>query len=115
LTGLVKKIEERVEAAAGKTRQILGAYVIFDSKADGLDRQLRSLAEKEGLKRVFLGIGAPPRDYAVAGEADVTVVVYTPGRRLKQQVAANFALRKGELDEAKVEAIVKAVSDVLPK
>jgi len=30
-------------------------------------------------------------------------------------VTANFALRKGELDDEKVEAIVKALTEVLPK
>ena len=115
MTGLVKKIEQRVDAAAGKDARTLGAYVIFVSNADGLDKQLRGLAEKEALKRVSFGIGAPPEDYAVAREADVTVVIYSAGRRPQQKVTANFALRKGELDEAKADAIVKALSEVLPK
>jgi hypothetical protein len=64
---------------------------------------------------VSLGIGAPPKDYEVAKEADVTVVIYNVSRRGQQKVMANFALRLGELDEAKADAIVKALSDVLPK
>jgi hypothetical protein len=63
---------------------------------------------------VALGIGVPPPDYAVAGEADVTVVVYSPARRGEQRVTANFALRKGELNDAKIDDIVKAVAAVLP-
>jgi hypothetical protein len=114
LTGLVKKIEQRVNAAAGKTDRPVGAYVIFVSNPDGLEKQLRGMAEKETLKRVSLCIGDPPRNYEVAGEADVTVVIYTVGRRSQQAVTANFALRKGELDEAKADAIVKALSEVLP-
>jgi hypothetical protein len=115
LTGLVKKIDQRLGAAAAKTPRPLGAYVIFDSKADGLDKRLRGMAEKEALKRVTLGIGTAPPRYEVNREADVTVVIYTVGRRPEQKVTANFALRKGELDEAKADAIVKALSDVLPK
>jgi hypothetical protein len=115
LTGLVKKIEQRVDAAAGKSTRTLGAYVIFCDNADGLDKQLRGLAEKEALKRVCLGIGAPPANYGVAKEAEVTVVIYSVGRRPEQKVTANFALRKGELDEAKADAIVKALSEALPK
>ena len=115
MTSLVKKIDQRMDAAAGKTPRSLGAYVIFVSNADGLDRRLREMAEKEPLKRVSLSIGAPPKNYEVADEADVTVVVYNPGRRSQQSVTANFALRKGELDEAKIDAIAKALSDVLPK
>ena len=115
MTGLVKKIEQRVEAASGKHSRTLGAYVIFVNNSDGLDNQLRGLAEKEALPHVNLCIGAPPGNYEVAAEADVTAVIYSVGRRGEQHVTANFALRKGELDEAKTDAIVKAVADQLPK
>jgi hypothetical protein len=115
LTSLVKKIDQRLDAAAGKTPRALGVYVLFDSNAGGLDRQLRGMAEKETLKRVSLCIGAPPGDYEVTREADVTVVIYRVGRRRQEKVTANFALRKGELDEAKADAIVKALSEALPK
>src|SRR5439155_21960708 len=109
LTSLVKKIDQRIDAAAGKAARPLGAYVIFVSNAAGLDQRLRGMAEKEALKRVSLCIGAPPGDYAVAGEADVTAVSYRVGRRRQETVTANFVLRKGELDEAKADAIVKAL------
>jgi hypothetical protein len=115
LTGLVKKIDQRLDAVTAKTPRPMGVYVIHDSKADGLDRQLREAAEKEGLKRVSVCIGAAPPDYAVAPQAEVTVVIYNPARRPEQKVTANFALRKGELDAAKADAIVKALGDVLPK
>jgi hypothetical protein len=114
LTSLVKKIDERVDAAAGKAAQPLGAYVIFVNNSDGLDKNLRGIAECEALKRVNQCIGAPPPAYEVAPEADVTVVIYSVARR-GQPVTANFALRKGELDDKKADAIVKALSDVLPK
>jgi len=115
LTGLVKKIEQQVEAASGKHPRTLGAYVIFQTNSDGLDLQLRGMAETASLTRVCLGIGVPPKEYEVAPEADVTVVIYNAGRRGQQHVTANFALRKGELNEAKADAIVKALSDALPK
>jgi hypothetical protein len=114
LTGLVKKIDQQVDAA-GKTNRTLGIYVLFLDNTDGLDKQLRELAEKEGLKRVCLGIGVPPDDYEVARDAEITVVCYSRAPRPRQQVTANFALRKGELDEAKTDAIVKALSEVLPR
>jgi hypothetical protein len=115
LTGLVKKIDQRLDAAAGKTPRPPGVYILFDSNAGGLDNQLRGMAEKGGLKRVSLCIGPPPADYGVAREADVTVVIYRVGQRRQERVTANFALRKGELDEAKADAIVKALSEALPK
>jgi hypothetical protein len=43
------------------------------------------------------------------------VVIYTVGRRYEQKVAANFALRKGELNGARADAIVKALSEVVPR
>jgi len=113
LTSLVKKIDQRMQAAVGKTRRELGAYVMVMNNGNGLDQRLRRLAETEGLQRVALGIGAPPADYEVANEADVTVVVYSPARRGDQHVTANFALRKGELKD-RIEDIVKAIGDVLP-
>jgi hypothetical protein len=114
LTGLVKKIDQQLEAVTGKTADPVGVYVIFVKDADGLDKQLHGIAEKEALKRVNLCIGAPPEVYEVSPQADVTVVIYSLARR-GQPVMANFALRKGELDEAKTDAIVKALSEVLPK
>jgi hypothetical protein len=114
LTGLVKKIDKLLEAA-GKSDRPPGAYFIFLNNSDGLDKRLQGIAEKEALKRVHLCIGAPPDDYAVAKEADLTVVIYTFGRRGDQKVKANFALRKGELDEAKSDAIARALAEVLPK
>jgi hypothetical protein len=114
LTSLVKKIDQRMRAAVGKTPRELGAYVMFMKDSDGLDQRLRSLAETGAIQRVALGIGAPPPDYAVAEAADVTVVVYSPERRGRQRVTANFALRKGELDDARADEIVKAIAAQLP-
>jgi hypothetical protein len=114
LTGLVKKIDEQMQMAVHKTPRPLGAFVMFIYDAPGLDQGLRSLAKKEAIKQVALGIGVPPPDYAIAPDADVTVVVYPPARRNKQKVSANFALRKGELDDAKIEKIAKAIGAVLP-
>src|SRR5262249_6667041 len=115
LTSLVKKFDRRLAATAGKSPRPPGAYVIFVNNADGLDKRLRAMAEKAALKHVSVCIGTPPQNYEVSGEADVTVVIYRLGRRRLEPVTANFALRKGELDDAKADAIVKALSAVLPQ
>ena len=114
LTGLVKKIDRRMQAAVHKTPRPLGAFVMFANDAPRLDNSLRTLAEKNSIQQVALGIVVPPADYAISADADVTVVIYKPDRRNKQKVIANFALRKGELDDAKADAIVKAIAAVLP-
>jgi hypothetical protein len=113
LTSLVKKIDQRM-ATIGRTPRPLGTYVLHMNNGSGLDQRLRCLAETEGIQRVALGIGVPPSDYAIANEADVTVVVYNPARRFQQHVTANFALRKGELTGARIDDIVKAIADTLP-
>src|SRR5213592_3688540 len=116
LTGLVKKIDEAVQAAAGKYTpgRKLGTFVIVPDAKDRAD-QLRGLAECELLERVTLCIGAAPTRYEVNPDADVTVVIYTPGRPGQNTVAANFALYECELDEAKQGDIIAALAKVLPK
>jgi hypothetical protein len=114
LTGLVKKMDERLARAEGKTPEPLGVFVIFDSTSETLENELRTLAKREGVWNVTLSIGAAPPRYQVNAAADVTVVIYAAARR-GQPVTANFALRQEDLDDAKIEAIVKALSDVLPK
>jgi hypothetical protein len=116
LTSLVKKIDHRLNEVSGKYAggRKLGAFVIMPD-APSLADQLRGLAQKESLQRVNLSIGAAPPRYEVNKEADVTVVIYIPGRPGKQTVAANFALRRRELDETTGEAILAELSKVLPK
>ena len=99
----------------GKPPRAPGVFIVFDSNVSGLDGQLRELAAKESLQRVSLCIGPPPADYGVNGDAEVTVVIYNVARRGQQHVTANFAFGKGQLDEAKADAIARALADVLPK
>jgi hypothetical protein len=116
LTSLVKEIDQRVAAAAPKytTGRSLGVFVIFPD-GEGLAEQLQCQAQGHSLRSVSLSIAPPPPRYEINPLADVTVIIYTPGRPGQNQVTANFALRKGELDEAKIEAIVAAFANVLPK
>ena len=114
LTSLVKTIDQKVNAAAGNHPRKLGTFVIIGD-AHGRADQLRGMAQNEGLGRVTLCIGAAPPRYEVSSEADVTVIIYTVGRPGRQSVAANFALRKGDLNETKRDAIVEGLSKVLPK
>jgi hypothetical protein len=116
LTSLVKKIDETVNAASGKYQggRRLGAFVISGDAAGRAD-QLRGMAECESLQRVTLCIGAAPPRYEVNPAADVTVVIYTPGRPGQNTVTANFALRECDLDETKADEIVAALAKVLAK
>lgn len=114
MTSLVKKIDDKVHAAASKHPRRLGTFVIIGD-APGRTEQLKSIALQDSLQRVTLCIGAAPPRYEVNKDADVTVVVYTVGRPRQNVVVANFALRTSELDETQCDAILAALSKVLPK
>ena len=115
LTSLVKTIDKRLDAASvgRKDPDRLGVFVVFCNDDPGLNAKLKELTAKEGLKQVVLSTttpGGPPR-YRVAKEATQTVVIYNDGRK----VAANWALRTGELNANKIDAIAEAISKVLPR
>lgn len=108
LTSLVKKIDEATVANSDKR---MGSFVVFCSDDEGLEGKLKSLAEKQDLKKCILTLDNPagPKNYKVAQEADVTVVLYN-----KRKVAANYAFKKGELKEEDIKKIVDDLSKILP-
>jgi hypothetical protein len=108
LTTLIKKIDSCTAKNGGCS---MGSFVVFCSDADGLEGQLKALADKENLKKTVLSIDQPtgPKAYNVAKDADVTVVLYTD-----RTVKANYAFKKGELKEKKIDAILGDVSKILP-
>ena len=89
----------------------MGSFVVFLSDEAGLEKELKSLAEKEKLKKVVLSIDNPagPAKYNVAKDADVTVVLYT-----KRTVKANYAFKKGELTDKGIDKVVADVSKITP-
>jgi hypothetical protein len=107
LTSLVKRIDaETVKHAKNN----MGSFVVFLSEKEGLAKELKELADKEGVKETILTIDdiAGPEAYKVARQADVTVVLYN-----KRKVEANFAFRKGELNDQAIDKIVKDVSKIV--
>jgi hypothetical protein len=109
LTSLVKKID--AATVANKSKR-MGSFVVFLSDEEKLADQLKALADKEGIKQCVLTIDNPagPKAYKVAKDADVTVVLYN-----KRDVKANFAFKKGELNDAAVEKVVGAVTKIVPE
>jgi hypothetical protein len=99
LTSLVKKID-----AANSSTKGMGSFVVFCSDAEGLDKKLKELADKEKLKNTILSIDNPsgPEPYKVAKDADVTVVLYD-----KRKVLHNYAFKKGELKDKDVDKILE--------
>lgn len=105
LTSLVKKIDA---ATAEHSDKKMGSFVVFLSDDEKLADQAKALAEKNNIKNTVLAVDnvAGPKNYDVAKEADVTVVLYN-----KRKIESNYAFRKGELNE---KGIAKVLAD-LPK
>jgi hypothetical protein len=110
LTSLVKKIDD---ATASNSKAKMGSFVVFLNDEEALPAKLKTLAEKEGLKKCVLSVdnGSPtgPKGYEIAKDAEVTVVLYN-----KRKVHANHAFKKGELNAKAIETIVSEIPKILP-
>jgi len=109
LTSLVKKIDQ---ATAKNSEAHMGSFVVFCSNEEGLEKQLKELAKKQKLQHIVLTVDNPagPKNYEIAKQADVTVVLYTKGK-----VMANYAFRKGELKDKDVDQVIGDVKKILPE
>ena len=109
LSSLLKKLDE---VTVKNSQAQMGSFVVFCSDDPALEKQLKQFADKEKLKELILTIDSPtgPAKYNIAKEADITVVLYND-----RQVEANFAIKKGQLDDKKIAEIVKAVAKIVPQ
>jgi len=90
----------------------LKAWVTFLAEDQtALDPQVVQWGQKHATGKVplavFEDVVGPPT-YLIHREADVTVLL-----SVKQKVAANFAFRKGELNDAAIEQIIKAAPRIV--
>jgi L-lactate utilization protein LutC len=108
LTSLVKKLD--AEVAKNKSAKVKSAVVMLTDD-EGMEKKLKELNEKQGIKHVSLGVDNPagPAKWKVAKEADVTVVLYT-----KRQYTANHAFRKGALNDQAIEKILADLPKIIP-
>jgi len=108
LTKLIKKIDHATVENKGCD---MGSFVVFLSDEEGLDQKLKSMAEKAKLTKCVLSIDNPagPKGYNVSKDADVTVVLYT-----MRKVKANYAFKKGQLNDKSIDQIVSAISKITP-
>ena len=105
---LIKAIDDvTAKNAAAK----MGSFVVVLSNEEKLEGKLKDLAAKNKLKDVVLSIESPegPKDYGIAKDADVTVLLYT-----ERVVKGNYAFEKGKLTEKDVAKIVGDVAKILP-
>jgi hypothetical protein len=108
LTGLVKKLDE---ATVKNKDKKLGSFVVFLNDEDSTTEKLLELAQKEKIEHTILALmeSAGPKDYKVAKEAEITVVLYVGGK-----VKANYAFKKRTLRDADVTRILGDLSKILP-
>jgi hypothetical protein len=103
LGGLLAKLD-----AEGAARRESGFKAWMTQLADPADLDsLAKWAQEQGLKGVVVGAfedaDGPPA-YKLARDADVTVMLF-----VDRKVVANFAFRAGELTDARVAEVMKAV------
>jgi hypothetical protein len=109
LTSLVKQIDAET---AKNSKSKMGSFVVFLSGDEKIGDKLKTVADKEGIKKTILAVldtPSGPEKYAVAKDADVTVVLYN-----KQKVVANYAFKKGELNDKAIAKILADVPKILP-
>ena len=103
-----KLVAELDKAVAEHQKADLRVWVTFLSDRQvELDPQVVKWSQRYAIRRVPLGIFEDPLgppSYRLAKDADVTVLLF-----VKQKVIANFAFRSGELKDAQVAEVCKAL------
>jgi hypothetical protein len=108
----VTRLIKRLDAATAQHKaDSLASTVIFLSAEEGLVKQVKALAEKEKVRHTLLRSFKPegPKNYDIAKDADVTVLLF-----LDRVVKANHAFKKGELQDKGIDAVVADIAKVLP-
>ena len=109
---VAKLLKQLDEATVKNAKAEMGSFAVFCNDKEGLDKQLKKLAEDQKLTKLVLAIDNPtgPEKYKIAKDAEVTVVLYT-----NREVKANHAFRKGELTDAAISKVVGDVAKITAK
>lgn len=109
VVALIKKIDA---ATAQHEGEKMGSFVVFLNDRDGMDKELKDLAESAQIKHTVLSIDKPegPAKYKLSKDADVTVVLYT-----SHMVKANHTFSKGELTEARIDQVLSDLPKIFEK
>ncbi len=109
LVKLITQLEAKTDL---HSQQDLGAFVVFLKDGEAFRKELEQVAKTKRLKRTILSIEDPAvlKDYKLAKNADVTVVLYT-----ESVVRVNHAFKQGELNDQAIEAVLADIAKILPK
>ena len=107
LTGLVKKIDA---ATAEHKSDKMGSFVVITNDDEDLEKKVKELAEKEGIKNTVFTIDNPagPKGMKLDKEAAVTVVLYKD-----KEVKVSRAFKKGELTSQEIDKVLKDLPKIL--
>lgn len=101
---LAKKLDEQLKA----DKEMRGFVVVLTENAEETEKQLKEIAEKEGIKKLPLTMmegKAGPEGYKIAPEAHVTVMMWKDSK-----VVANHAFKSDAFKNESVEKIVEDLS-----
>lgn len=109
---LLKLLGQLDAAAKQHQAEELGSFVVFLDESDKLRDELAAAAKKNGWQKIIVSTFAPqgPEGFKVAGDADLTVMLYR-----EHEVKANHAFRQGELTAAASEKILADLPKILTK
>ena len=109
------KLAHRIDRALAEHKAAgLRAWLTFlADDHTGMDPKVVAWAKQHAVGTVPLGVfedvGGPP-SYRLAADADVTVLL-----SVKQRVVVNFAFRAGELTDARIAEVMKALPQIVGK
>jgi hypothetical protein len=109
LASLVKQLDEVV--GKNEEKKAAGFVVLLSEDPDADESKVQAFAEKHEIKHlpltIFDGVAGPP-NYKLAQEADVTVLLW-----VNQEVKANHAFGKGELNASAAKQVVADTAKIL--
>jgi hypothetical protein len=110
LTPSVGKLIQQLDAVTVKNSgKSMGSYAVFMSDDEKLQGNLETLAKKADLKKLILSIDNPagPKEYHIAKDAAVTVLLYN-----EFVVASNYSFAKADLNDSDIARIVGDVTKI---
>jgi hypothetical protein len=113
LSGPLGKLAQQLDRALGqyKAAQLRGWITFLNEDQAAFDPKVVAWGQKYALRHLPLGVfedkDGPP-SYRLSPEADVTVLL-----SVRQRVVANFAFRAGEMNEAAIAEVLRALPTIL--
>jgi hypothetical protein len=106
ITGIDKAVAKNNDDPK-KTKDVYSLTVLLTDDDERDAKTLRAIAEKQKFKYMYLATTNPagPRNYRLNRDAGVIVIFYE-----KNTVKANYAFKKGGLDEKSIDKVISGLS-----